>query len=283
MLKVFMLLLLFPFTLMAGESNWDKVKGDIALVAHITDFSPTEISAVAFVESSFRANVGSSTSSAKGLMQITSATAKHLLEKYGEDFGIEEDADIMDPRINLLMGTMYLTEIRDIMSYRMGREVSIVETYLGYKFSPYRATRMLKTRDSLTLASFYPEAAKRNQSVYYKSNGEARTLGEVKGMFAKRLNRAMAKYGPEVEMLIVGIRAVHYLPYKRAAEQGMIDCNIDTIQIAQAVKDFNRFVNEHIGTYVTNLVKHVESNLVASRHLNPLLMPTGKTYNGFYV
>lgn len=226
--KVFALLLLFKLTfapaLASANENWVKVKDDISLAAYLTEFPAEELAAVAFVESSFRAKAKAKGGSAKGITQITSSTWNYLLEKYGPDYHLRSDISPYDPRANAIMGAMYLTEIKDIMSHRLKREVTLLETYLGYKFSPYRAVRMLRAKESTSLLTFYPAAADRNQAVYYHKDGSLKTIGDVKAMFKKRLGFATKSYGEEANEGVAELKRIEFLQYANALTQGPKDC-----------------------------------------------------------
>lgn len=277
--KMFGLLLLFKLTfvpaLASANENWDKVKGDISLAAYLTEFPAEELAAVAFVESSFRARAKVKGGSAKGITQITSPTWNYLLEKYGPDYHLRSDVSPYDPRANAIMGAMYLTEIKDIMSHRLKREVTLLETYLGYKFSPYRAVRMLRAKESTSLLTFYPAAADRNQAVYYHKDGRLKTIGDVKAMFKKRLGFATKNYGEEANEGVVELKRIEFLQYANALLRGPKDCAAPEAE--SVIDHFERIRNAHFAS-IGPMVRPVTHTL--AYHLNPT---SGREWNGFLI
>ena len=280
MFRLYSVLFLFIFTIIlvslmpkaSANTNWDFVKEDIVLASHDTDFDVGELAAVAFVESSFRPTISAAKGTATGLMQITEPTARHLLDTYGLAYGLELDSDLHDPYVSALLGAMYLTEIRDIMRGRLGREPELIDVYLGYKFSPYRAVRMLQANPNSTLISFYPEASSRNKSVYYKRNGKARTIGEVKSMFENRLLSAYNRYYAEASYLLTLLKVDVFNDHKTG------DCGVkeNIIELAEII------LNESTRSFllVESAPVYVEGTM--TNNLAPCA-PSGKKYHGFYV
>lgn len=278
-IKLFGLLFLFLITTFQSNAyantNWNKVKDDISLAAYLTDFPAEELAAVAFVESSFRVKAKSPGSSASGLTQITSPTWAYLLEKYGPDFNIKEGTSPFDPRANSIMAAMYLTEIKDIMSYHLKRETTLIETYLGYKFSPYRAVRMLKSNPNTPLLYFYPEAAERNEAVYYHKDGSLKTIADVKLMFKKRLSFAKKTYGESAIAGVTELKHFEFIPFQYAMEKGAVDCTAD-----------DKMNNESLFSKIKRKV--VETINCSIEPINDLMAynpkPTsGREYNGFLI
>lgn len=278
-IKMSGLLVLFLITMFQANAyastNWNKVKDDISLAAYLTDFPAEELAAVAFVESSFRVKVKSPGSSASGLTQITSATWDYLLEKYGPDFNIRKGTSPFDPRANSIMAAMYLTEIKDIMSYRLKRETTLIETYLGYKFSPYRAVRMLQSNPNTPLLEFYPEAAERNEAVYYHKDGSLKTIADVKLMFKKRLGFAKKTYGASAIAGVTELKHFEFMPFQYAMEKGVVDCVPEGKMNEESL--FSKIKRKVLAT-VSNSVEPI-NGLIA---YNP--KPTsGREYNGFLI
>lgn len=282
------LLIIAGFSTAHANNYWNEVKDDIVSASQLTDFDVTELTSVAYVESSFRATVKSKGSSAQGLMQITGPTAAYLIERYGADFGIDENANLLDPRVSAILGSFYLMEIRDIMENRLKRKVTTTEMYLGYKFSPYRAVRMLRQRSTTLLVDFYPEAAERNQSVYYKQDGEPRTVREVYSMFDKRIKGALKKYGEVANALFVAAEEKEFEPYLAAYEQGQVDCNRNSHLLAKVKYEFEEALAGFRLGVTSNSVTLKEDTYTDSSYLNEtysisLGKPSGRTYNGFFV
>ena len=254
-----------------ASTNWNDVKDDISLAAYATDFPVEVLASVAYIESSFRKDVKAKGSSAGGLNQITKATWSYLIEKYGPDYQLPLDTSPFDPRANSIMAAMYLTEINDIMSHRLKREVTPLEMYLGYKFSPYRAVKMLRVKPTTPLLDFYPAAAKRNNAVYYNENGSPRTIKDVIDMFKVRMDYAIDTYGEEATVAVNDLNEFEFLPFRYAMEGGVEDCSME-----EPIEEPYSIANVHIVKESLD----VPGDDLANYKNYP---SSGRTYNGFFI
>lgn len=256
---------------MTATAAWNDVKDDIVLVGEITELTPGQLASVVYVESSFRSSVSSKTSSAKGLLQITKATGDYLIERYGPDYAIYKGADLHDTRINLILGSKYLEESKIILESKMNRKVTLTEIYLGHKFSPWKAARILKSDKDTTLLELLPYAAKANRAVYYDVNGEPRTIGEVIGIFNRRIDYAYKHYGMEADMLHAKYKAELFKSYV-TAEYG--DCTYDTtVEIVKLLK-------EDLAIPLIPIYGDIYESCIDS---NDTVSPSGKKYNWLFV
>lgn len=212
-MKTLLILLTLVSTYALG--SWDEYKEDIVLAAHITGSDVALLSTVAYLESSYRKNVRAAKGTSKGIMGITDPTWNHLVNTYGHEYGILH-TDRMNVMAELLMGAKYLQEIEEYMSSRLDRELSYLEIYMGYKFSPHRAVRMLKVDKTATLLAFYPDAATRNRPVYFSSD-TPRSIMDVLNMFRGRINKAVELYSREAMYLSRVIKMSAFEPYRLAA------------------------------------------------------------------
>lgn len=176
------------------RASWDDVKDPIVTASQVTDVAIDTLTAFVYMESSFRVAVKSKTSSATGLMQITNPTWNYLVRTYGPKYGIDRSTSKADPAANIILGAEYFKENRRILSNYLGRLPNDLEAYFAHKFGPDRAARFIRSSNDTPLVDFYPGAASANKRVYYK-DGVARTIGDVKGMFSKRMRYAKATYG----------------------------------------------------------------------------------------
>lgn len=260
-------------------SNWDNVKEELIESSISTGYDLNSLVSIAYVESSFRSGVKNKLSTATGLMQITKPTAKYLLSKYGPDVGLSVDADLKDTRVSSLMGAFYLKEVKHIMEKRLGREINMTENYLGYKFSPYRATHMLQAKASTSLLSFYPDAAKRNPRVYY-INGKERTIGDTIKMFERRLSKASKTYFPEANYLAQIVKSVHFDKVKALFNYEHHDCNMLAYKGSPLKREMSRLLYSQLGLEATGACKNrVISDVVGYE----LSIASGRSYNGFMV
>lgn len=177
-----------------AKSGWDSVKDTLVVASDVTAIDIDVLTAFVYMESSFQGAVKSKTSTAVGLMQITTPTWNYLVRTYGPKHGITRNTAKSDPEANLILGAEYFKENRYLLSTYIGRQPTVLETYFAHKFGPERAARLIRTPSNVKLVDFYPGAASANQKVYY-DNGRERTVGDFKKMFASRLDYAMYTYG----------------------------------------------------------------------------------------
>lgn len=214
------LMALFFLPTNAYAEDWADT---LAIASYVTDTSAEELAAIAFVESSFKANAKNPHSSAVGYFQLTKPTWRHLVKTYGEEYSIKYKHR-KDPRANAVMGALYIREVREIMSGKLHRDITTLEVYLGHKFGPERAARLLKKPTKTALVDFYPGAASRNKSVYYTKSGEKRTIAGLKSLFSKRLSRAVKTYGARAMAATVSYLEFEFLPFKLALQRAEVDC-----------------------------------------------------------
>ena len=206
------------------DAAWRDVKEIVAMASIATNVPSGELATVGYLESSFRPSVKSKHGSATGLMQITKPTWDYLVRTYGSAYDITKVTLPTDPRANSIMAALYLKENRVIMERRLKRNISVLELYLGHKFGPERATRLLTADGDRTLLDFYPGAASRNKQVYYHTGGVPKTINEVKHMFELRVSRAYQKYAGLALLEVAKVKAAVFTKYQLAYSRGAKDC-----------------------------------------------------------
>jgi len=145
--------------------------------------------------------VASQTSSAMGLFQFTADTWIGLANTYGDAL-VAGAADMdraallalrSDPKIAAQAAALLAVENRTVMEHRLGRRVSDFELYLGHFFGGARAAKFLKglvtAADTPAAAAFSKEAAA-NRSIFYASDGRARSRREIYDALAERFSRS---------------------------------------------------------------------------------------------
>ncbi|ANZ50382.1 putative endolysin [Erwinia phage vB_EamM_Phobos] len=192
-------LLLTSLTVFASTStsvHWDRHKQTVVKAANKVGVSPKLATAVAGRESGGNAQAKNQFSSASGLMGITRPTARAMLRKYGAELGLPRNANIMNPKVNALLGTVYLREVRQEMNQRLHRPARDHEVYLAYHFSPAKAERIIKARPSKRMVDIYPAAARGNKPWYYHKGGKAKSASDVILMAQAKVGK-QSKYGHE--------------------------------------------------------------------------------------
>ncbi|MFO5854980.1 hypothetical protein, partial [Klebsiella pneumoniae] len=87
-----------------------------------------------------------------------------MLAKYGAKFGIPADDENgslrFDPRINALMGAMFLRDNYEYLENALGRAPTDVDLYLAHFMGPAGARKFL-TRDQNSIgAEIFPDQAR---------------------------------------------------------------------------------------------------------------------------
>ncbi len=157
-------------------------------------------------ESSLKTNAQSNTSSASGLFQFVDQTWLGLVKNYGSKYGLGSMADTIerssdgryhtdnsadrqailalrkDPQISALMEGEYANETRCSMKSSLGRDVCQGELYAAHFLGPQAACRLIQANTSQpdeSAASIFPQAADANRSVFFHSDGSAKSVSEV--------------------------------------------------------------------------------------------------------
>lgn len=164
-------------------------------------------------ESGFNANAQSTTSSAQGLYQFTSQTWLQMIKEHGSDYGLGQYADHItidtngtahvsdntwkqailnlrkDPQTSALMAGELDKTNRDKLLQKVGGKIGATEMYLAHFLGATGATTFLqnlKNNPSKSGASILPQAAAANTTVFYTTQGQAKSLKEIYQKFADK-------------------------------------------------------------------------------------------------
>ena len=157
-------------------------------------------------ESSLKANAQSSTSSAAGLFQFVDQTWLGLVKSHGAKYGLgtlagainlapdgryhaASDADRQtilalkkDPQISALMAGEYARSSQGAMEASLGRPVCGGELYAAHFLGADAACKLIRTSQSApsaNAAQLFPQAAGANRSVFFHTDGTAKSVREV--------------------------------------------------------------------------------------------------------
>lgn len=201
-----------------------RVQAAIAEASTRTSIDFDYLMAQAQVESAMDPSAKARTSSAAGLYQFTNQTWLNTLDRHGAAHGLGWAADaisstggrarITDPSMaSAIMELRYNPEAASLMAGELagdnasylqqtfGRAPDHTELYLAHFLGAAGAREFIAAHAAdpgREAASMFPRAAGANRGVFY-DNGRARSLGEVRDMFAGKLESAgsgQGGYGP---------------------------------------------------------------------------------------
>lgn len=130
---------------------------------------------------------------ATGLMQFINSTWDGMMKKYAKEYGLPDPstdpqrAMRYDPRINALMGALYIRENYSILAKGLGREPSDVDMYMAHFLGPGTAIKFLKADPNIIGEKMFPEQARHNPGIFRQKSGQPRSLGEIYALMDKKI------------------------------------------------------------------------------------------------
>ena len=169
-------------------------------------------------ESSFDADAGATTSSAKGLFQFTKGTWLEVLKRHGDELGLGDVASrIMsspggrlrvldkaseeeilglrvDPKVSSLAAAAYARDNSLALESAIGRTPDAPDLYLAHFLGPTGAGAMLNAAadaPNIYAAHIAPAAARANPAVFYGASGTPRTVADVVALIRDRFENQL--------------------------------------------------------------------------------------------
>jgi Transglycosylase SLT domain len=208
----------------------DRVTGAIETAATKTGVNFDYLYNQARVESSLKPDARARTSSATGLFQFTRQTWLATVKQHGANHGLDwaaqaierdpngrytvRDAAVRDailglrdqPEAAAAMAAEFASDNSDFLSGRLDRTIEPVDLYLAHFLGSAGAAQFLEAHDadpSASAAPLFASAAASNRQIFYRPDGAARSLGEIRSGFAAKLDQGVAPqnsvaYGPAV-------------------------------------------------------------------------------------
>ena len=170
------------------DGQWSSYKDLIIAASKMAGVDPGLMAVMAGVESTFRGRAEAAKGNAKGLYQFMPKTWAEMLKKYGSKYGLSEDADVLDPRANALMGAEYLKENSKKIQSVFSRDATDIDLYLSHFFGPDGAKTFLKADPNEIAAKVLPSAAKYNEAIFFTKDGKARTVAQVHAEVDSRMS-----------------------------------------------------------------------------------------------
>ena len=175
-----MLLSLVLFGGYAQAQGFEKHRNTIEYAAEFSPYTPEEMAALAYIESSFNSNAKSKRSSASGLFAITTPTWKAGVKKHGYKHGITLKVSKRNPRANALIAAELLSENQKTLRKFLKRPPTSGEIFLAHMLGEGGAKRLLTARGNRRADAVLPLAARNNPKFFYTKSGKARTARQVR-------------------------------------------------------------------------------------------------------
>ncbi|MET7247603.1 transglycosylase SLT domain-containing protein [Methylobacterium sp. EM32] len=182
---------------------------------------PVLLMAVADKESSFLTEVQARTSSATGLYQFIERTWLQVMREFGPQHGYAREAGLIgedngvadpserarildlrrDPSLSALMAGEMLKRDAARIAARIGRDLTLGETYLAHFLGPDDAERFMAKvveEPKAEAAALLPKPAKANRPIFYERVGRRKarslTVAQVHDKFEAMMSTRGARY-----------------------------------------------------------------------------------------
>lgn len=205
-----------------GGYNIDRnVLNGVRQASRATGVDFAYLMAQAAQESGFQANAAAPSSSAKGLYQFIDGTWLQMMRDHGAKYGQGELASQIqtgasgvayvsdpalrqrilnlrnDPRLSAALGAEYARGNKEQIEDALGRPATATDLYMAHFLGGSGATQFLAAIDqngNRQAADLLPKAAAANPSVFYGSDGRARTVSEIYSDFQSRIESKAASF-----------------------------------------------------------------------------------------
>jgi hypothetical protein len=203
------------------------------------------------IESSMNPNARAGTSSATGLYQFVDQSWLKILSDHGSEYGMDWAANaiqksssgsyyVSDPQVRQqildlrnhpetasAMAAELASDNRDYLVQQTGRQPEAVDLYLAHFLGAAGAAKFINTMQNapgMAAAGLFPAAARANASIFYDSEGNARSLADIRSSFAQKLDGSSGGWqlpstGGGSWSLPDGTRMVQPADYMRIAQQ----------------------------------------------------------------
>lgn len=192
------------------------VHSAIAVAAARTGMDFSYLLGQAQVESAMRPDARAATSSAEGLYQFIDQSWLGIVQRHGAAHGLGWAAEAIstgpggrfhvadpglrraildlrrDPRTAALMAAEHAADNKAELEARFGRDMGPADLYMAHFLGLGGARRFIAALDSdpdQPAARMFPAAAAANRGVFFAPDGRARSVAEIHGRFAERLQR----------------------------------------------------------------------------------------------
>jgi hypothetical protein len=218
-----------------------RVTGAIREAARVTGAGFDYLLKTALRESNFDPAAKASTSSATGLFQFIDQTWLATLKESGPALGYGRYADAIvrspsgnysvpdpaarrevmglrtDPTANAVMAGAFTNRNASDLASGIGRKPTEGELYMAHFLGSGGAVKLIRSASRTPLAkaaNLFPEAAGANPAIFYDKQGKARSLEQVYGLLASKMDAPVG-----MPMAIASATGAAPLPSPRPAAQ----------------------------------------------------------------
>lgn len=206
----------------ASVNNRAGIQTAIAAASRKTGIDFDYLLGQAQVESGMRADARAGTSSASGLYQFIDQSWLGVIKQHGAEHGLGWAADSIsrnssgrfvvsdpatrqailnlrgDPQTSALMAAEHAADNKAALEGSLDRPATGTDLYMAHFLGLGGARSFLTTMENnpgRTGASMFPAAARANRGIFYASNGQPRTLGQIYDKLSGKLDRGAASAG----------------------------------------------------------------------------------------
>jgi len=199
-----------------------RVQSAIAFASQKTGVDFSYLLGQARLESGLNATARAGTSSATGLYQFVDQSWLGVIKQHGGEYGLGWAADAIhpgangrltvsdpgtkaailamrnDPTVASLMAAEHASDNADALKTSLGRDTNPTDLYMAHFLGLGGARSFLSAMASnpdRTGAAMFPAAAHANRSIFYASDGSARSLQQIYDRLGARLSTASGTSG----------------------------------------------------------------------------------------
>lgn len=237
-----------PLTTAFSTGSTGRVTQAIATASRRTGVDFGYLMGQAKIESSLNPEARARSSSATGLFQFLDQSWLKVVSDHGDRHGMGWAANAIEqspggryyvsdpvvrqqildlrkhPETASVMAAEFASDNRDILEQRLGRQVDSTDLYLAHFMGAAGASKFLSTMayaPDAAAAGLFPAAARSNPSIFYDRAGGARSLSEIRNLFASKLanGTTQAGAGASANTLPAGSSYVQPADYVRIEQQ----------------------------------------------------------------
>jgi len=199
-----------------------RIQSAIAFASQKTGVDFNYLLGQAKLESGLHADAKSGSSTATGLYQFVEQSWLGVMKQHGAENGMGWVADAIhagpngrltvsdpgtkrailalrnDPATASLMAAEHASDNRDALQTSLGRDITPTDLYMAHFLGQGGARSFLSAMASnpgRSGASMFPAAARANHSIFYASDGSARTLSQIYERLGTKLSNASGTPG----------------------------------------------------------------------------------------